>query len=120
MVRKGEAISTNAMRCAMFKARGKKDCTLHGFRSAFATWARSETYPVTLPSGELRRVRLYDEALIEKVPGPRGGATKPATPTSATTSWSCGATGSSKSWAAYCGKVLEASAVTHMRRRIAA
>ena len=118
VVRKGEAISTNAMRCAMFKARGKKDCTLHGFRSAFATWARSETYPVTLPTGELRRVRLYDEALIEECLAHVVG--DKARNAYVRDDFLELRRTVIESWAAYCGKVLEASAVTHMRRRIAA
>jgi integrase len=43
-----------------------KGMTLHGFRSCFATWARSEMHPVKLLSGETRRIRLYDEAMVEE------------------------------------------------------
>lgn len=63
-VYKGETVSTTGVRRVMQGVRS--DCTLHGFRSSFATWARAETYPVTLPTGELRRVRLYDEAMVEE------------------------------------------------------
>lgn len=43
-----------------------KGITLHGFRAAFGTWARAEVYPCTLPDGRVRRVRIFDEAMIEE------------------------------------------------------
>jgi integrase len=57
--------SKQTLRCLQLTVR--KGITLHGFRSSFATWARAETYEVIIPAtGQLRRIRLYDEAMIEE------------------------------------------------------
>ena len=116
VIRSGKSISTNAIRCAMHDV--QTDITLHGFRSAFATWARSETYPITLPTGELRRVRLYDEALIEEcLAHVVGDAARNAyvrddflelrRPVMA-------------AWATYCGTVLEPAVMAPVRWKTAA
>jgi integrase len=109
----GKPISTAIMRWTVRQLVGKGP-TLHGFRSSFGDWARSETYPVTLPTGELRRVRLYDEAMIEEsLAHVVGGKVRNAyrrddflelrRPIM-------------QAWATYCGKVQEGT-VTVMRRR---
>jgi integrase len=100
----------------MMQAVAAPGVTLHGFRSAFATWARSETYEVILPgSGERRRIRLYDEAMIEEsLAHVVGGKVRTAyvrddflelrRPLQ-------------EAWAAYCG-VVQAAKVVPIRRAI--
>lgn len=114
-VRVGDAVSVTGLRRVM-QGVEKDGCTLHGFRSSFATWARSETYPVTLPTGEVRRVRLYDEAMVEEcLAHVVGGDVRNAYVRDDFLELrrAC-----MESWASYCGKVLE-STVTPMRRRLA-
>jgi integrase len=115
-VRVGSPVSVTGLRKALLTV-DKTGATLHGFRSSFATWARAETYPVTLPSGELRRVRLYDEALIEEcLAHVVGGAVRNAYVRDDFLELRRGIM---QAWATYCGKVVEASEVTPMRGRAA-
>lgn len=44
----------------------EREPTLYGCRGAFGTWARAAVYEVTLPNGQARKIRIYDEALIEE------------------------------------------------------
>jgi integrase len=95
----------------------RKGITLHGFRSSFSTWARSETYKVELPgTGETRRIRLYDEAMIEEaLAHVVGGDTRNAY---VRDDFLEVRRPMMESWAAYCGVVQ--SNVVQMRRRRAA
>ena len=91
-------------------------CTLHGFRSSFATWARAETYAVTLPNGDVRRVRLYDEAMVEEcLAHVVGDDTRNAYVRDDFLELRRPML---EAWATYCGTVLE-STVLPMRRRAA-
>ena len=115
-VRSGKAVSVTGLRKAMHGVQAK-GCTLHGFRSSFATWARSETYPVTLPTGELRRVRLYDEAQIEEcLAHVVGGEVRNAYVRDDFLELRLPML---EAWATYCGMPLEVSEVTPMRRGMA-
>jgi integrase len=113
-VQQGKPLSGASIRRAMHVAHGK-DITLHGFRAAFGTWARAETYAVTLPTGQMRRVRIYDEALIEEcLAHVVGGSVRNAYVRDDFLELRRPIMGD---WAAYCGKVLEASEVRSIRGR---
>lgn len=115
-VRGADAVSVTGLRKVMHGVQAK-GCTLHGFRSSFGTWARAETYAVTLPTGELRRVRLYDEAMIEEcLAHVVGGEVRNAYVRDDFLELRrpC-----MEAWATYCGKVVTASEVTAFRPRTA-
>jgi integrase len=112
---KGAHVSVTGLRKVM-QAVQPKGCTLHGFRSSFATWARAEAYPVTLPTGEVRRVRLFDEALIEECLAHMvGGEVRNAYVRDDFLELRRPVL---EAWATYCGKVQGAE-VLPMRRRTA-
>ena len=114
-VRGGDAVSVTGLRRLMLAL--NDTITLHGFRGSFATWARAETYAVTLPTGEVRRVRLYDEAMVEEcLAHVVGGDVRNAYVRDDFLELRrpC-----MEAWATYCGTVRKAADVLPMRRRLA-
>lgn len=114
-VRGGASVSITGLRRLMQAVRD--GITLHGFRGSFATWARAETYAVTLPTGEVRRVRLYDEAMIEEcLAHVVGGEVRNAYVRDDFLELRRPLL---EAWATYCGTVRKAADVLPMRRRLA-